>query len=57
MQSNILHSEKISLQLQLQSNSEKFDNAINHEEDCQAAKIIYKEIKKLRERLKEINQL
>ena len=55
MQSNKLYSEKISLQLQLQSKSEKFDFAIEHDEKCQEAKIIYREIKELRARLKEIN--
>ena len=57
MQSKYLHSEKISLQLQLQSKSEKFDYAIEHEEGCETAKIIYREIKELRVRLKQINSL
>jgi hypothetical protein len=57
MQSKYLHSEKMSLQLQLQSKSEKFDYAIEHEEDCESAKLIYREIKELRVRLKEINLL
>jgi hypothetical protein len=57
MQSKYLHSEKISLQLQLQSKSEKFDYAIEHEEGCEVAKLIYREIKELRARLKQINSL
>jgi hypothetical protein len=55
MQAKYLHSEKISLQLQLQAKSEKFDYAIEHEDDCEKAKLIYREIKELRLRLKEIN--
>jgi hypothetical protein len=57
MQSNKLRSERVSLQIQLQQKNEKFDYAIEHKEDCEEAKLIYREIKKLKMRLKEINQL
>ena len=56
MQSNYLHSEKSSLLVQLHSSSEKFDYVLNLEEDFEAAKIIYMEIKTLRERLVDLNQ-
>lgn len=56
MQSNFLHSEKSSLLVQLNSRSEKFDYVLNLEEDFEAAKIIYMEIKTLRERLVDLNQ-
>jgi hypothetical protein len=57
MQSNKIHSERISLQIQLQQKNEKFDYAIEHEEDCESAKLIYREIKELRTRLKELKTL
>ncbi len=57
MQSNYLNSEKVSLQLQLESKNEMFDYALEQDDDCAAAKIIYREIKELRIRLKEMSAL
>jgi hypothetical protein len=57
MQSNHLHAERISLQIQLQAKNEKFDHAIEHEEDCKTAKMLYREIKELKARLKHISQI
>jgi protein-arginine kinase activator protein McsA len=57
MQSNHLHAERISLQIQLQAKNEKFDYAIEHEEDCESAKMLYREIRELRSRLKQISQI
>jgi NhaP-type Na+/H+ and K+/H+ antiporter len=57
MPSNNLHSERISLQIQLQQKNEKFDYAIEHEDDCESAKLIYREIKELKTRLKEMTMV
>ena len=56
MKSDNLHSERISLQLQLQSKNEEFDYAIEKEENIEEAKMLYQEIKELRARLKNMNQ-
>jgi hypothetical protein len=55
MQSNYLNSERVSLLLQLQHKSEKFDYALDKDEDCETAKFIYREIKELRIKLKEMS--
>ncbi len=54
MESNILHSEKTSLLFQLQYKCERFDSALENNEDFKTARIIYREIKDLREQLKEM---
>jgi hypothetical protein len=56
MQTVNLHSERISLQIQLQSKNEEFDYAIEKEENFEEAKILYREIKALRLKLKNMNQ-
>jgi hypothetical protein len=55
MPSTYEHSEKVDLQLKLNSESAKFDYALEQEEDCESAKIIFQKIKELRTRLKELN--
>jgi hypothetical protein len=57
MQSNYLNSEKVSLLLQLESKNELFEYALEQDDDCAAAKIIYREIKELRTRLKELKEM
>jgi hypothetical protein len=54
MDSNNLHTERITLQIQLQSKNEQFDYAIEQENDFEAAKLLYQEIKELKIRLKQI---
>jgi len=51
-----LHSERISLQIQLQSKNEEFDYVIENEENLEEAKILYREIKALKLKLKNMNQ-
>lgn len=48
--------ERSSLEIQLQSRSERFDYILEQNEDFEEAKMIYKEIKELRSRLNEINR-
>ncbi len=55
MESNNLLSEKTSLLCQLQNRCEKFDFALENNEDFKTARIIYREIKELRERLNDMN--
>jgi hypothetical protein len=57
MSSNHLNAEKLSLKLRLQSKCEQFDYALELEDDCESAKIIYVEIKTLRERLEEMKKI
>lgn len=54
MDSKNLHSEKTSLLFQLQNRCEKFDYALENNEDFKAARIIYREIKDLREKLNDM---
>jgi len=46
----------ISLQIQLQSKNEEFDYVIEKEENLEEAKILYREIKALKLKLKNMNQ-
>ena len=55
MESNNLHSEKTYLLFQLQNSCEKFDSALDNNEEFKAAKIIYREMKTLRARLNDMN--
>ena len=55
MEPNSIHSERISLQIQLQSKNEQFDYAIEQEDDFETAKLLYQEIKELRVRLKQFH--
>jgi hypothetical protein len=55
MSPNLLSSDKSSLEIQLQSKSERFDYVLEQNEDFDEAKILYREIKKLRLRINEIN--
>jgi protein-arginine kinase activator protein McsA len=55
-QTDNLHSERISLQIQLQSKNEEFDYVIENEENFEEAKILYREIKALKLKLKNMNQ-
>jgi hypothetical protein len=55
MGSNFFSSDRSSLEIQLQSRGERFDYVLEHNEDFEEAKMIYKEIKELRLRLNEIN--
>jgi hypothetical protein len=55
MGSNFFPSDRPSLEIQLQSRSERFDYVLEHNEDFEEAKMIYQEIKVLRLRLNEIN--
>jgi len=55
MGSNFFPSDRSSLEIQLQSRSERFDYVLEHNEDFEEAKMIYREIKELRLRLNEIN--
>ncbi|HEY4935670.1 MAG TPA: hypothetical protein VII44_03775 [Puia sp.] len=57
MQSGDLQTKTTSLQLQLLHQEKLFDEAMKHDEELGEARKIYLEIKKLRERLKEIRQL
>jgi hypothetical protein len=54
MDSSNSHSERFSLLFQLQNRCEKFDSALANDEEFKTARIIYREIKGLRERLKEM---
>ncbi len=54
MEPTNLHSEKTSLIYQLQNRCEKFDYALENNEDFKAARIIYREIKNLREKLNDM---
>jgi hypothetical protein len=54
MESNNLLSEKTSLLFQLQNRCEKFDYALENSEDFKTARIIYREIKDLREKLNDM---
>ena len=51
---NYFPSDRTSLESQLQSSSERFDYVLEQNEDLEEAKMIYREIKELRLRLKEI---
>jgi hypothetical protein len=55
MSSKNFPSEMSSLEIQLQGRSERFDYVLEHNEDFEEAKMLYKEIKELRLRLNEIN--
>jgi protein-arginine kinase activator protein McsA len=55
-QTDNLHSERISLQILLQSKNEEFDYVIENEENFEEAKILYREIKALKLKLKNMNQ-
>ena len=55
-QTDNLHSEMITLQIQLQSKNEEFDYVIENEENFEEAKILYREIKALKLKLKNMNQ-
>jgi hypothetical protein len=55
MESKIFPSGMSSLEIQLQSSSERFDYVLENNVNFDEAKRIYKEIKELRLRLKEIN--
>jgi len=57
MESNHLHGERISLQIQLQTKNEKFDHAIEQEEDFETAKMLYREIKELKATLKHFSKI
>ena len=54
MQSTQLLSERILLQNEIQFKNEKFDKAIELEDDFELAKKLYREIKELKSRLKHI---
>ena len=53
MGSNFFPSDRSSLEIQLQSRSERFDYLLEQNEDFEEAKMIYREIKELRLRLNE----
>jgi hypothetical protein len=55
MGSKYFPSDRSSLEIQLQSRSERFDYDLEHNEDFEEAKMIYREIKEMRLRLNEIN--
>jgi hypothetical protein len=55
MESNVFSSDRSSLEILLQSRSERFDYVLEHNEDFEEAKKIYQEIKELRSRLNKIN--
>jgi hypothetical protein len=55
MGSDFFPSDRPSLEIQLQSRSERFDYVLEHNEDLEEAKIIYREIKELKSRLNEMN--
>jgi hypothetical protein len=56
MESNNLHSEKISLLFNLQNRCDQFDFALENNEDFKTVRTIYREIKELRAKLIEMKE-
>ncbi len=55
MELNSVQPDKVLLQHQLQLQSEPFDFALEQKEDFETAKLIYRVIKELRSKLRELN--
>jgi len=55
MDSNFSNTAMSLLLTQLQFHSERFDHELNQEDDLEAAKLIFLEIRTLKERISELN--